>query len=190
MTVAAQLRLIDYGKKVYQSDHTSTDAAPPGITIGGFPTDMIDIRHAKNVLLTAYGLQSSDNTILTCTIYGVLAAGPSQSSSERMFFSTPMQTGVAFTLGDGVAASGEGYVGSEYAFTDAINIGTPASNGMGVMLDALHSDYNIARQSTADDESPSVMGITGLGPLVGIIVQATTKPANITAFNFLKWSYS
>lgn len=188
MTLAAQFRLPSSGTRTFD-DKTATTTAPDAITIGAFPADMIGLRDAKHLGLMAYGIQSSDNGTITVDLFGVFGTGK-PGAVDAMYFSALMQTGIVFTLADGAAASGEGFIGSEFAFADTITLGSEVANGLGAMLDTLFAEYNIDAVSLADDDTPALLVMTQLGPLIGIVPHITAKAAGISVYNFLSWRFS
>lgn len=187
MTTAAQLRIPSFGRRLFPVDKTVVMPAPAAITIGGFPESMIQLKHAKHMGLAAHAIQTTDNEVLTVTLYGVMIAGR-DGNGDEMYFTTIMQSGILMILADGAAASGEGFIGSEYAFADAITAGVQTTNGMGEMLNTVFADYGIDAIGLAD--IPSVMLMTQLGPLIGIIPRVTVVDTNITQYNFLTWGFS
>ena len=192
MTTPAQFRLPSHGQTVFRSDVIAESAAPAGIIIGkALPTDMIFVERARNLDLMLYGIQTADNSQVILDLHGVVAIGPRQDD-DTMYATYPLRTGVTWTLGNGAAASGSGYVGSEYAFADTVTVGSAGNMGTHLINSLLggREQHFVGVLSPANDDTPAIFSIVGLGNLIGIIVRFNHIESDISAVNLLKFVWS
>ena len=192
MTIAAQLRLTDRFRKVFDIDKAAATSAPAAMTVGARPSDMIHIDTGSQQLsLMCYGQTLEDNPVAIVDLWGVFAGGSRYHGSDSIYFSYLLRSGIVFTMADGAAASGGlGFIPDDFVFADTVTAGS--AGALDTALAAIAGvNYDTVILSPADDDTPAILTIGGgFGPLVGIVPRVQYMDTDITALNFLKsvWS--